>query len=89
MDIALNISKLYCRSLFRELTEEQYAVSPCMLSCLQLMMCMHTSWPILKTAVTDVMGNEGNSVMHNMAITYARGLVTSHRTEERRKVIQK
>ena len=50
---------------------------------------MHTSWPILKTAVTDAMGSEGNSVMHNMAITYARGLVTSHRTEERRKVIQK
>ena len=27
VDIALKISKLYCRSLYRELSDEQYAVS--------------------------------------------------------------
>ena len=81
MDIELKISKLYCRALFRELTEEQYAVSVYDLHTI------HTVAIDPQRAVTDSISDASReSQLFREGVSYARRLVTHYRAEERRNV---
>ena len=78
----MKIADLYCRSLFRELSDNQVSVRNIIYSYNY----NHNSIRAQR-AVTEVVGEESKSAqVHQTCISFARSLVTSYKTEERRKV---